>query len=132
MRHCVLADVGPLYAAVDATDAHHQRAMLELQKLREGQYDVVVSFSTLHEAYSLILRRLGHAVALRWVKEMTDAALINPSVEDYLDAVAKLHWFADQSITMFDATVAVLATRLDAKVWTYDHHFDVMRIPVWR
>jgi predicted nucleic acid-binding protein len=33
---------------------------------------------------------------------------------------------------LFDATVAVLAQRTGSQVWTYDHHFDVMRVPVWR
>jgi predicted nucleic acid-binding protein len=33
---------------------------------------------------------------------------------------------------MFDAVTAVLARRLELPVWTYDHHFDVMRIAVWR
>jgi predicted nucleic acid-binding protein len=40
--------------------------------------------------------------------------------------------FKDQPITLFDATVAVLAQRTGLPVWTYDHHFDVMRVPVWR
>ncbi len=35
-------------------------------------------------------------------------------------------------ITLVDATVAALALRLGLEVWTYDHHFDVMRVPVWR
>jgi hypothetical protein len=40
--------------------------------------------------------------------------------------------FKDQPITLFDATVAVLAQRTGLRVWTYDHHFDVMRAPIWR
>jgi hypothetical protein len=28
--------------------------------------------------------------------------------------------------------VATLAGRLGLEVWTYDHHFDVMRVAVWR
>jgi len=38
----------------------------------------------------------------------------------------------DQSITLFDATLAALASRLKMEVWTYDHHFDAMRVKVWR
>lgn len=40
--------------------------------------------------------------------------------------------FTDQSITLVDATIAVLASRLGIEVWTYDHHFDVMRTTMWR
>ena len=40
--------------------------------------------------------------------------------------------FPDQTITLFDATVAALAARLSIPVWTYDHHFDAMQSRVWR
>jgi predicted nucleic acid-binding protein len=57
-------------------------------------------------------------------------ALINPTLEDYRDAITKMSTLADQPITIFDAVVAVLATRLEMEVWTYDHHFDIMRTSV--
>jgi predicted nucleic acid-binding protein len=126
-----VADTGPLYAAVDASDKHHRRATEELQELARRRFDVVVSFSTLFEAYSLVLHKLGRSVAQRWLEEMSHAALLNPSPEDYRQAMAKVAAFGDQPVTLFDATVAVLALRMGARVWTYDHHFDVMRVPVW-
>ena len=63
---------------------------------------------------------------------MAGAALINPTPDDYHEAVNRIHTFTDQQITLFDAIVAVLAARLGVQVWTYDHHFDVMRVEVWR
>jgi predicted nucleic acid-binding protein len=132
MRQAVLADTGPLYAAVDPHDAHHRRALRELQQLARNRREVLVGFPTLLEAYSLILSRLGPKVALHWLTEMANAVLINPNPEDYRLAVVKLEAFVDQSISLFDATVAVLAQRLGLAVWTYDHDFDVMRVPVWR
>ena len=132
MRQAVLADAGPLYAAVDPNDRHHIQATRELHELSRQGFEVIVSFSAVAEAYSLVLRKLGLTVALRWLKELNDATLINPSSEDYQEAAAKLARFADQPITMFDATVAVLALRMGVRVWTYDHHFDVMGVPVWR
>jgi predicted nucleic acid-binding protein len=33
---------------------------------------------------------------------------------------------------MFDAITAVVSRRLSMQVWTYDHHFDVVRDEVWR
>ena len=132
MRKAVLADAGPLYAAVDSSDAQHRRAVEELQRFDRGHIGVVVCFSTLLETYSLVVYKLGRSVALGWLREMGEAALINPTPEDYRQATAKIAGFADQSITLFDATVAVLAARMGLHVWTYDHHFDVMRVPVWR
>lgn len=70
---------------------------------------------------------------MTWLQEVrTGAALLNPIPEDYREAVKKVLAFTDQKITLFDATVAVLAGRLGLQVWTYDHHFDVMRAAVWR
>ena len=132
MREAVLADAGPLYAAVDPSDMHHQRALRELEELARRQLDVFICFSTLLETYSLLLRRLDRHVAIRWLNEMSEAILINPTPEDYRQAARKLAGFADQSITLFDATVAASAQRLGIDVWTYDHHFDVMQVPVWR
>jgi predicted nucleic acid-binding protein len=63
---------------------------------------------------------------------MSDAALVNPEAEDYRQAIVRLKGLTDQKITLFDALVAVLASRMGLQVWTYDHHFDVMRVPVWR
>ena len=132
MRTAVLADTGPLYAAADPDDAHHKRARRELRRLADENHEIVVAYPTLLEAYTLVLFRLGEAAALRWLDDMATAALINPSAEDYRHAVLRMQSLKDQSITLFDALVATLASRLGLEVWTYDHHFDVMRAAVWR
>jgi len=132
MTRGVLADAGPLYAAADASDAYHQRAKEELQKLHRNRLQIVVAYPTLLETHALVLSRMGTHAALLWLKYMFDAATVNPTPEDYRQAVAKVHSLPDQHISLFDAAVATLAGRLELKVWTYDHHFDVMRIPVWR
>jgi predicted nucleic acid-binding protein len=131
MKRAVLADTGPLYAAVDPDDAHHERAHQELQRLAGDKREVLVAYPILLEAYTLVLFRLGKAASSRWLTDLAQGAtLINPTPEDYHQAVAGS--FSDQPITLFDSVVAVLAARLDVEVWTYDHHFDLMRIPVWR
>lgn len=132
MKEAVVADTGPLIAALDPDDAHHRRAVRELERLAREGSEVVVPFPILLEAYTLAMRRLGSGTALQWIREMENATFLNPSAEDYRQARMRLERFADQSITMFDATLAILAQRLGLKVWTYDHHFDVMRVPVWR
>lgn len=132
MINSVLADAGPLYAAVDPEDMHHNRAVRELERLTEEPRDIAVAYPTLLETYSLILFRLGKNAATDWLDDMANASLINPSPEDYRIATAKLRGLADQPITLFDAVTAAIATRLRLEVWTYDHHFDIMRVPVWR
>jgi len=132
MNYAVLADAGPLYAAVDPEDSHHKRAVRELEKLGKERREIVVAYSTLLETYSLILFRLGKSTATDWLTDIADASLVNPSPEDYRLAAANLRGMTDQPITLFDAVAAAVATRLRLEVWTYDHHFDVMRVPVWR
>ena len=133
MKRAVLVDTGPLYAAVDPDDQYHARAQQELNALTEKQYAVILAYPMLIEAYTLILYRLGRLTAHRWLEEvLTGTALINPTPDDYRAAFAKAGAYPDQSITLFDATLAVLAGRLAIPVWTYDHHFDVMRVTVWR
>jgi predicted nucleic acid-binding protein len=132
MKRAVLADTGPLYAAVDPDDAHHKRARQELQRLAHEKREVVVTYPTLLEAYTLVLFRLGKSTASAWLNDMASAVLINPTPEDYRQAGARIQRLPDQPITLFDATVATLAARLGLQVWTYDHHFDLMRVGVWR
>jgi predicted nucleic acid-binding protein len=132
VRPAVLADTGPLYAAADPDDAHHRRAHRELRRLADEHHEIMVAYPTLLEAYTLVLFRMGEKAASRWLEDMAGAALVNPSAEDYRHAVARAQSLKDQSITLFDALVGTLAGRLGLEVWTYDHHFDVMRVPVWR
>ncbi len=132
MRPAVLADTGPLYAATDPDDAHHKRSRRELRRLADENYEIIVAYPTLLEAYTLVLFRLGETAAMRWLEEMAGAALVNPSADDYRQAVVRVRSLKDQSITLFDALVASLAGRIGLEVWTYDHHFDVMRVGVWR
>ena len=133
MKRTVLADTGPLYAAIDPDDAYHAQAQRELARLANEKREVILAFPTLLEAYTLVLYRLGNRAASGWLKDMLDgAALINPTPEDYREAASRLANLKDQSITLFDATVAVLASRLRIEVWTYDRHFDVMKTSVWR
>jgi predicted nucleic acid-binding protein len=133
MRHGVLADTGPLYAAVDRNDQFHRRAQTELNRLSQSQLGILIAFPTLFEAHALILRRLGEQTSFNWLKEIgAGATLVAPNLEDYRAAQAKLFKYPDQAITLYDALVSVLAARAKVPVWTYDHHFDAMRTRVWR
>ena len=131
--HGVLADTGPLYAAVDPDDRYHSRAQEQLRALDDENRSVVVAYPTLLEAYTLVLHRLGGPTAGRWLEDVrAGTASLNPTTDDYLAAVGLAKRFPDQTITLFDATVAALAMRLSIPVWTYDHHFDAMQSWVWR
>ena len=133
MTRAVLADTGPLYAAVDPDDQYHARAQEQLQTLADEGRSVVLAYPILLETYTLIRYRLGATSAFSWLKDVRDgSAWVNPSPQDYREAAAWVGRFPDQSITLFDATLAVVASRLRLPVWTYDHHFDTLGTLVWR
>jgi predicted nucleic acid-binding protein len=133
MSRFVLVDTGPLYAAVDPDDAHHKRAGEELKRLARAKSAILITYPTLLESYSLVLYRMGNRTASKWLEEvLAGSTLINCPVEDYAAAITKVAALPDQSITLFDVVLAVVAQRMNAEIWTYDHHFDVMRCRVWR
>jgi predicted nucleic acid-binding protein len=128
MRRAVLADTGPLYAAADPDDAHDARAQRELKRLARDKHVVFPAYPTLAEVCTLVLRRLANQVAAGWLNDVVaGTALLDPTPEDYHAAMTKVLAFPDQPITLFDATLAVMGQRLGVEIWTYDHHFGVMR-----
>ena len=52
MSGTVLADTGPLYAAVDPSDEHHERAQEDIRRLNSEGFGVAVAYPTLCECYS--------------------------------------------------------------------------------
>jgi predicted nucleic acid-binding protein len=129
----VLADTGPLYAAADPSDQYHQPAQEELRRIERQRLHVVVCYPTILETHSLIVRRLGPAVAAAWSQQvLSGTGRLNPLPDDYEQAYHLAATYTDQPITLFDAVLAFLSRRLQLPVCTYDHHFDVMRVSVWR
>ena len=90
MRSAVLADSGPLYAAVDPDDAYHPQAQRQLKRLARNHLDVIIAYPTLLEAYTLVLHRLGRRNAANWLENiLAGAALVNPTGDDYHAASSK-------------------------------------------
>lgn len=107
--------------------------MVEALRLEREGNAVILSAPILLEAYSLVMNRLGIAVAQAWLaRTYTAASLLNPTAIDYAQAGLRVRRYADQSITLTDATLAELSEQLRFPVWTFDHHFDIMRVSVWR
>jgi len=129
----VLADTGPLYAAKDPDDTHHSRSQWELAPLQAQNLKVVVPYPILLESYSLVMRKLGIQQAHALLAQVTDTSFLeNATTKDYQDASVTILQYRDQDLTLFDTVLAAMSDRLEVPVWTFDHHFDVMRANVWR
>jgi predicted nucleic acid-binding protein len=132
MTGTVLADTGPLYALADPSDQYHQRAIGELDQIRDKNFRIAVHYPVLCESQTLVLRRLGGTYARQWLGELLEGAvLVNPEPADYLSAAALLDRFPDQPITLIDAVTAVLTRRFRIAAWSYDRHFTIMGIRMW-
>jgi predicted nucleic acid-binding protein len=79
------------------------------------------------------MRKLGNRQAHALLAEVTSTSLLtNATTEDYQDAAVTILPDRNQDLTLFDTVLAAMSDRLEAPVWTFDHHFDVMRVGVWR
>lgn len=133
MRGIILADTGPLYAARDPDDDLHERSQNDLGRLRAQSLKVVVPYPILLESYSLVMRKLGNRQAHALLAQLASTSIFtNATTEDYQDASVTILPYRNQDISLFDAVLAAMSDRLEAPVWTFDHHFDVMRVDVWR
>jgi predicted nucleic acid-binding protein len=133
MIQAVLADTGPLYALADPSDQFHSRASRELAAIERGGFAVAVSYPTICEAYTLVLRRLGVEYARQWLDEILSGAILwNPEPADYTVSAALLDRFAAHPITLVDAVSVVIGSRLRTPIWSFDRHFTTMRAKVWR
>jgi predicted nucleic acid-binding protein len=133
VRKAVLADTSPLYSALDPSDDDHDRAREDMERLNAEGIGIMVAYTTLCECYSVILYKLGIGAAHGWLREVRDhASLINLTSADFEEAADLVATYQDQALSMFDGVTASLSRRLGLPVWTYDHHFDVVRVEVWR
>jgi len=129
----IIADTTPLYGAIDTSDQYHSRAQAELRRIESEDLTVIISFPVYIETYSLLLYRLGFEQATHFTQNCLESAnLLNPTEDQYFAAIAKAKQFPDQTITIVDALTAIISIELDLPVWSYDYHFDIMRVKVWR
>lgn len=133
MPRFILADTGPLYARAMKRDAEHLRAVRELSGLEAEGYRVLLAQPIILEMHKLLLRRNPPPYAHAYTLALTERFhTVNPQTEDYRAGLDVLGRYQDQSLSLFDAALAALARRLELPVWTFDHHFDILGISVWR
>ena len=129
----IIADTGPLYAAIDVDDQYHQRSQIQIQRINAEKLTILVPFPVYLETYNLLLYRLGTEQAIKFARNCIESLyFLNPSQEQYITAAEKAACFPDQKITLCDAITAILSEEMKLQVWTYDYHFDVMKVQIWR
>ena len=90
---------------------------------------MIVPYPIYLEVHKLVLRATGFQAAIAFSNRLAPQTnLLNPTLEDYEAALQFTNCSPDQRITIFDAVTAALAMPMMLPVWTYDFHFEVMRI----
>src|SRR5262245_46947808 len=124
----IVLDTGGLYAALDANEALHGRAVASLVASTPPR---IVSPFVLAELDYLIASRVGHQAQMALIDEVTRGAyqldLFAP--EDVGHARRIMERYADLRIGLADASVVVLANRhrtLDL-LCTDERHFRALR-----
>ena len=126
----IVLDTGGLYAALDANESLHGRAVAALAGATSPR---LLSPFVLAELDYLIGARIGHHAQLALLDEIVRGAYqLEPfSAEDVAHARRVVERYADLAIGLADASVVVLATRhrtLDL-LCTDERHFRALRGP---
>lgn len=124
----MVVDAGPLYAYVDADDAHHSSS-LELLETHPGPLIVPVLVVT--EVVYLLGTRLGVEPEVRFLGDLARGAFtIEPvAVADWLRIAELVARYRDLPLGTVDASVVAVAERLGIReIATLDRrHFTVVR-----
>ena len=124
----IVLDTGGLYAALDANEALHGRAVAALVAATPPR---VVSPFVLAELDYLVASRVGHQAQMALIDEVTRGAyqLELFSSEDVGHAKRVMERYADLRIGLADASVVVLANRHRTLelLSTDERHFRVLR-----
>lgn len=123
-----MVDAGPLYAYVDADDAHHAAA-LELLQSHPGP--LIVPALVITEVVYLLATRLGAEPEVRFLGDLAGGAFtVEPvAVADWLRIAELVARYRDLPLGTVDASVVATAERLGiTEVATLDRrHFTVVR-----
>ncbi|MGN6686135.1 MAG: type II toxin-antitoxin system VapC family toxin [Actinomycetales bacterium] len=121
-------DAGPLYAYVDADDAHHE-ASLELLETHPGP--LIVPMLVITEVAYLLATRVGPEPEVRFLGDLAAGAFtVEPvAAADWLRIAELVARYRDLPLGTVDASVVAAAERMGiTEVATLDHrHFAVVR-----
>jgi len=124
----IVADTGPLYALVDASDAWHERVVAWWKQNRKP---IIVPVTVMPEVAYLLQTRIGTDAEIEFVRSVAEGELAAEPIEpgDFDRAVALMERYADQMLGFVDASVVAVAERVEAReILTTDRrHFGVVR-----
>ena len=123
-----LVDAGPLYAYVDADDAHHDACVTLLS---DDPGPLIVPALVLTEVGYLLETRLGTYAEVRFVEDLAAGAFTvdAPHPADWVRVAELVATYRDLPLGLVDASVVATAERLGiTRLATLDRrHFGIVR-----
>lgn len=128
MRSLAIVDTSALVAAADTTELDH-RACLDVLGRRD--LDLVIPALVVAEAAYLVGSRLGPASEAAFIRGLSGFAIEAPDMDEWALIADLVEQYGNFPIGTTDASVAVLADRLDTDlIITLDRrHFGAIRSP---
>jgi predicted nucleic acid-binding protein len=128
MRSIAIVDAGPLLASLDRKDPDHVRSA---EVLRRRDLDLVIPTLVIAEVAHFAALRLGPDVEAAFVRNLPRLGVEDPHPEDWPLIADLVERYADFPLGTVDASIVVLADRLDTDlIVTLDRrHFGAMRSP---
>ena len=123
-----IADSGPLLASVDVADPDHAACV---KALSGSDADIVIPALCVAEVTYFLGKRHGADVEARFLEGLANYPVIAPDPDDWVHIANLVRQYSDLPLGTVDASVAVLAMRLDTnRIITLDHrHFSVLQNP---
>ena len=128
MRSIAIVDAGPLLAAIDRRDPDHVRSA---EVLRRRDLDLMIPALVVAEVSWFAAARLGTRGESAFVRSLRDLAVEAPHPDDWPLIADLVERYGDFPLGTVDASIAVLADRLDTDlIITLDRrHFGAIRSP---
>jgi len=128
MRSTAIVDAGPLLASLDRRDPDHARSA---DVLRRRDLDLVIPALVIAEVAHFAAVRLGPRGEAAFARSLRDLTIETPEPDDWPLIADMVERYADFPLGTVDASIAVLADRLDTDlIVTLDRrHFGAIRSP---
>lgn len=128
MRSLAVVDAGPLLAALDRRDPDHVGCA---EVLRHRDLDLVIPVLVVAEVSYFAASRLGPRGEAAFVRSLRDLAVEAPHPEDWPVIADLVEQYGDFPLGTVDASILVLADRLDTDlIVTLDRrHFGAIQSP---
>jgi predicted nucleic acid-binding protein len=124
----VLVDTSGFFALLNRRDEHHERARTLFRQLSLSQTQLVLTNFIRAEAHGLVINRLGHHLADRFLEQLATApgtVLLRVTEVDEERALAILARYKDKDFSFVDATSFAVMERVGlTHALAFDAHFS--------